>query len=160
MTGAVIAIGDVTGDGQADIVTAPGGGSTALVRVFDGQTALLLRQFLGFAATFRLGVSLAVGDVNGDGAADVMLGAGAGGGSRIRVLDGFGTLLNQFRAYTAGNINAPLRLTARAASGQLELFVAQSNDGRSREIRAFEPLSGRSLTDSWKQILPSRPACS
>jgi hypothetical protein len=141
INGAVVAVGDVNGDGLAEIVTAPGTGSVNRVKVFDGQGALL-EQFLGFESTFRNGVSIGVGDTDGDGQAEIMLGAGAGGHSRVRILDQFGHLEREFKAFTTGNVNAPLRLATRIADDRVLLYIAQSNDGRSREIHLFDPLTG------------------
>ena len=87
-TGAVVASGDVNGDGTWEIITAPGVGVASTVREFNGLTGGLIRQFAGFESTFRNGVSLAAGDVDGDGIADIVLGAGSGGKSRVRVFNG------------------------------------------------------------------------
>jgi len=147
-TGAVVAVADVDGDGRPDIITAPGPGTAVIVKVFDGLTKANLRKFNGFESSFKNGVSIAAADLDGDGLAEIMLGAGANGKSRVRVLNGFGTLQKEFKAFTSGNINAPLNIAAHIVDGQIELFVAQSNDGRSREIRHFDPLTG-TLVDSF-----------
>ncbi len=147
-TGAVVGVADVDGDGFADIVTAPGAGSVVTIKVFNGQTFQLEHQFLGFESTFKNSVSLTLGDADGDGVSEIMLGAGAGGNSRVRVFDTFGTLRKQFQAYTSGNIKAPLRIVARNVNGNVVLFTAQSNDGRSRTIQGFNPLTG-ALVDAF-----------
>jgi hypothetical protein len=88
-TGGVrVAVGDVTGDGVANIVTAPGPGMAGLVRVFDTRTGMILAEFIPFEVTFTGGVYIAVGDVTGDGIADIIVGAGDGGGPRVRVFRG------------------------------------------------------------------------
>ena len=81
-------------------------------------------------------------------------GPGTGGGSRVRVFDTFGTLLKQFKAYTTGKIQAPLRIVARSINGTLLLFTAQSNDGRSRAIEGFNPLTG-ALVDTFFDTDPA-----
>jgi hypothetical protein len=98
--GVHVATGDVTGDGVEDVVTGPGEGGGPLVRVFDGVTGRLVREFLAYAADFRGGVWVAAGDVNGDGRADIITGAGRGGGPHVKVFDGAtGALLNERMAY-------------------------------------------------------------
>jgi hypothetical protein len=146
-SGAVIAVGDLNDDGLAEIVTAPGAGVAVTVREFSGITGTKLRQFTGFESSFKNGVSLSVGDIDGDGSDEIMLGAGAGGSSRVRVFNQLGQMLSQFKAFTSGNIQAPLRLAARQADDRVLLYVTQSNDGRTRQIRAFDPLTDQ-LIDS------------
>src|SRR3954468_9527842 len=85
--GVHVALGDVTGDGVPDVVTGAGAGGGPHVKVFDGRTGALLSQFFAYALGFTGGVNVAVGDVTGDGKADIVTGAGAGGGPHVRVFD-------------------------------------------------------------------------
>ena len=90
--GVYVAAGDVTGDGLADIVTGAGPSGGPHVRVFDGATGQAiagpLASFFAYEPGFPGGVRVAAGDLNGDGRADVMTGAGPGGGPHVRVFDG------------------------------------------------------------------------
>jgi hypothetical protein len=58
------------------------------VKVFDGTTFTELRSFFAFAPSFTNGVSVALGNVNGDGRADIVVAAGPGGGPHVRVISG------------------------------------------------------------------------
>jgi hypothetical protein len=88
-TGGVrVALGDVTGDGILDIVTAPGPGGGPHVRVWDGVTLTEVGGFFAYDPAFPGGVWVAAGDVDGDGRADIITGAGAGGGPHVRVWSG------------------------------------------------------------------------
>ncbi len=71
--GVRIATGDLTGDGIAEIVTAPGRNHVPLVRVFS-QSGTMLTEFLAFDSGFLGGVDVAVGDVDGDGKNDIIAG--------------------------------------------------------------------------------------
>lgn len=82
------ATGDVNGDGVQDIITGAGGGGAPQVKVFDGATGLQVRAFMAYNPAFTGGVWVAAGDVNADGFADIITGAGPGGGPHVRVFDG------------------------------------------------------------------------
>ncbi|QEL18858.1 SGNH/GDSL hydrolase family protein [Limnoglobus roseus] len=86
--GVATAVGDVTGDSVPDIVTGPGAGGGPVVNVFSGADGRLVRSWFAYEDSFRGGVMPAVGDVTGDGVADVAVGSGTGGGPRVRVFDG------------------------------------------------------------------------
>jgi hypothetical protein len=86
--GVRVATGDVSGDGVPDIVTAAGPGNLPLVKVFDGKTGLEVKRFMAYDPSFKGGVYVAVGDVNGDGHADIITGAGETGGPHVKVWNG------------------------------------------------------------------------
>lgn len=93
-TGSVYtATADFNGDRIDDIVAGAGVGGGPVVKVFDGATGAEIASFYAFTAFSRGGVSVATGDVNGDGTPDIIVGAGVGGGPRVIAIDG--TKLNQ-----------------------------------------------------------------
>jgi hypothetical protein len=101
--GLFVAAGDVDGDGWADLIVGRGGGYGPRVRVLSGHDMAVLKDFLAFAPSFRGGVRVAAGDLTGDGAADVVVAAGAGGVPRVKVFDGeTGAEVASFRAYAEG----------------------------------------------------------
>jgi hypothetical protein len=106
--GVRVAAGDVTGDGVADVVTVPGPGAIALVRVFDGVTGAEVRSILAIDFTFTGevfvgGSYVAAGDVDGDGFDDIIVGVGPGVEPRVRVFSGRdGSVIGSFLAYAPG----------------------------------------------------------
>lgn len=99
--GVYVAAGDVNGDGKADVIVAPDFGMPSLVRVFDGNSGAVLRTFFAYSPVFLGGVRVAAGDVNGDGFAEIITGAGPGGGPHVKVFNGTNlNLLQSFFAYS------------------------------------------------------------
>src|SRR5262249_61157987 len=108
------ATGDVNGDGIDDVITAPGlGASAATVRVFDGATGNEIRRFIAYPFSSPGGTYVAAGDVNGDGAADIITGRD-GAAPEVKVFDGrTGALISDFFAYaSAGGV--------RVAAGEVD----------------------------------------
>jgi uncharacterized repeat protein (TIGR01451 family) len=105
--GVRVALADVNADGTPDLITGAGPGGGPHVRVFDGAALAsgqltLLHDFYAYDPAFPGGVFVAGADVNGDGKADIITGAGPGGGPHVRVFDGAtGAELSSFQAYTA-----------------------------------------------------------
>jgi hypothetical protein len=82
-----------------DIITGAGDGSTH-VRRFDGQSQSIKASFFAFPPSFTGGVRVAAGDVNGDGTADIVTGAGPGAGPHVKVFEGQTSAeLDSFLAY-------------------------------------------------------------
>ena len=96
------ALGDVNGDGVRDVAIVPGPGGAPRLRVLDGASGATLIDLNVYEPSFRGGLYVALGDVNGDGKADVITGTGDGGAPRVRVLDGATlgqTVLRDYFAY-------------------------------------------------------------
>ena len=86
--GVSVAAGDVDGDGRADIITGAGAGGGPHVRIWSGADFHEIGGFFAYHPAFPGGVTVAAGDVDGDGRADIITGAGPGGGPHVRVWNG------------------------------------------------------------------------
>jgi hypothetical protein len=135
--GVRVGTGDVNRDGVPDIVTGAGPDGGPHVKVFDGATGAPLASFFAYDAAFAGGVYVAAGDVNGDGFADVITGAGAGGGPHVKVVDGAALLagsLSDLRSFMAYNVGFP---------GGVSVAAADFNgDGRAEVVTGAGPGGG------------------
>ncbi|HEY8503470.1 MAG TPA: VCBS repeat-containing protein, partial [Gemmataceae bacterium] len=86
--GSRAAVADITGDGVPDLAAAAGPGGTPRVVVLDGATWEVVFSADVFEPSFRGGVFLAAGDVDGDGAAELAVTPDQGGGPRVRLFRG------------------------------------------------------------------------
>jgi cyclophilin family peptidyl-prolyl cis-trans isomerase len=122
--GATVAVADLTGDGKGDIIVGAGVGQGSRVRIFSGATFAQLTEFTGIEdSKFSGGVSVAAGDVNGDGTADVIVGAGTGGGPRVAIFDGTSLRSGTTPVKTIGDffgLSSALRGGINVAAGDLD----------------------------------------
>ena len=137
--GVRVAAGDINGDGFADIIA--GSGSRSRVLVFDGRdSTTVLSSFNAFEASYRGGVSVAGGDVNGDGLDDVIVGAGRGS-SLVHVLySGSRQRMVEFEAFpnSSGGIN--VAAADLNADGIADIIATHAGDSRP-VIRVFKGTS-------------------
>ena len=111
--GARASTGDINGDGRTDLIVAAGSGGGPRVAAFDGKSVggtlvKLFGDFFAFEPELRSGAFVTAGDLNGDGFAEIIVGAGPGGGPRITAFSGQSLLtntLNPVANFFAGNVD-------------------------------------------------------
>jgi hypothetical protein len=167
--GISVATGDVNGDGVTDIILGAGPGGGPHVMVVDGtrlgllkgddhiaDPSALLQSFFVYDFEFRGGVTVAAGDVNGDGKADIIVGTGPGGAAHVRVISGANinqigidglpapsAMIANFFAYDE-NFRGGVKVAAGDVNGDgfVDVITAAGSDGGSH-VKAFD---GRLLT--------------
>jgi hypothetical protein len=100
--GIFVTIADFNSDGIMDIVVGAGSGGGPHIKIFDGSTLNVLRSFFAYQENFNGGVSVAATDINGDGFAELVTGAGPGGSSHVKVFNGKTfEIISQWYAYSS-----------------------------------------------------------
>ncbi len=131
--GVRVAVGDVTGGGVQDVIVAEGPGGAGLVKVYNGDTFALIREFTAFplAAAVRqgTGVYVAAADLTQSGYADIVVGSDAGWLPLVAVYNGkTGALVKQFLAF-ARSFRGGVRVAAGADQNGSSEVVAATGTG-------------------------------
>ncbi|MDB5311736.1 MAG: regulatory domain of in-like proprotein convertase [Gemmataceae bacterium] len=159
--GARAAVGDVNGDGFADLVVSAGFGGGPRISYYDGAHLAKgvlyhpISDFFAFEPALRNGAYVTIGDVNGDGYGDLIFGAGPGGGPRVLVISGQTLLSTSPTAalntpianFFAGDLNnrGGIRVTAKNLNGdQFADVVTGSGTDGGATVTAY---SGKNLVD-------------
>jgi hypothetical protein len=149
--GVQVAAADFDRDGDCEIVTGPGKGAAPEVRLFDSAGSPftsaslpnLPNQFLAYDAKFKGGVFVAAGDVNGDGVADVVTGAGKGGAPQVVAFSGVdGTELARFLALEPKRKSGVrVALADVDGDGRLDILASPGSGRAPTEVRAFDGIT-------------------
>lgn len=120
---------DLGGDGTDELIVSSGALETPTVSVLrlDGS---LIGSFAPYDEHMTHGVTVAVGDTDGDGGQEIVTGTMVGGGPHIRVFDSYGQLKSQFFAY------------AESFSGGVNVATADINGDGVDEIVTAAGLTG------------------
>ncbi|MBI1914862.1 MAG: FG-GAP repeat protein, partial [Planctomycetes bacterium] len=121
--GVRVAAADLDGDDRADIVTAPGAGFPPLIKIFSTRFGGELGGFFAYGANLTAGVFVALGDVDGDGHADIITGAG-GLAPHVEVFSGTTAALEQsFLAYPGSSQGVRVGAVDRNGDGRADLIT-------------------------------------
>jgi hypothetical protein len=146
--GVYVAAGDIDGDGKADIITGSGVGMVATVNEYSGATGALLGTFAPYAG-FTGGVTVAAGDINKDGKADVVTGAGPGGGPHVQVF-GAGKSANVLQSFFAYDPSFSGGVFVAAGDvdgdGRADVITAPGTGG-GPEVKAFSGTNASTIRD-------------
>jgi len=147
-TGGVrVAMGDINGDGNVDLITAPGVGGGPNIKIFNlvSGTPIQVADFFVFEAAFFGGLNIGVGNLNNDGYGDIIVGAGPGGGPRVSAYAGSqnfsingNTVMTTFFAY-APEFTGGITVAAADRTGEgLDEIVTGAGYGGGPNVTVFQ----------------------
>lgn len=102
-----IAVGDVDGDGFADIISGTNGTSARYIKVFDGRPTTGTAAKALFTPFSTAGINyLGTGDLNSDGVAEILVGGDGTNGqlAELKVFAAQGAAVHAFGGYSDGKL--------------------------------------------------------
>ncbi len=142
--GARAGAGDITKDGTPDLIVSAGFGGGPRIAGYDGKSLVgnprkIFADFFAFEETLRNGAFVAVGDLDGDGFGELLVGSGPDGGPRIRAFSGVDLLggkqtevSNFFAGDSSTRGGVRIATTDINSDGISEVLVSLGDGGSSR----------------------------
>jgi hypothetical protein len=163
VNGVNVGVGDVNGDGKADIITGPNAqpGWGPHVKAFTGNNlpALgtapnLVASFFAYDPNFTGGIRVAAADTDGDGKAEIVTGAGVGGGPHVRIFKSTGTpqdaptqLYNSFLPGIPGTFTGGLYVAASKGEDNKVHVIVSTGPGMQTTIKSIMTPDGETPTN-------------
>ncbi|HNW55790.1 MAG TPA: putative glycoside hydrolase [bacterium] len=103
-------------------------GMAPVIKLYSLSGKLLSPEWLAFDKNFRGGVATAIGDISGDGQAEIVAVASIGGGPQVRIFNRQGKLLGQFQAFKSNSKTGyQVMISDINNDGRGEILVQQRN---------------------------------
>jgi hypothetical protein len=134
--GVSVALGDLDGDLDDEVITGAGPGGAAHVRIFRSDGIATGAGFFAYDTAFHGGVNVAAIDLDGDGLSEIVTVPATGGGPHVRIWSEDGELLDEWMAEDFSN--SGLQVAAGAwigsDSGDRILFGSSPGDVASTDM--------------------------
>jgi len=138
--GVRLAVGDYDLDGQAEIITVPGPGGGPHVRIFDGF-GQVERQFFADGLYDRGGLSVALGDVDGNHHPELIIGLGEGREPIVKIFNNQAKLEAAFYVYPPdyrGGVNVAAASLYGRQNGQHDSIIVAPAGNYQPQVRIFD----------------------
>ena len=151
--GVQIATGDTDGDGINEIISTPARDHVSDVRVFSAQ-GILKGQFFAYPKANTGSISIAVGDLDNDGAAEIVTAPLEGRTPVVKIFSGSGIVKKSFAVFDLGMTKGvSLALIDFNKDNRAEIVVAPAGVGAGPQVRIFGPDGG--VISQFMAFLPS-----
>lgn len=138
-TGGVnVALGDLDGDRDDEIITGVGPGGGPHVRAFHSDGSDAGTSFYAYDPKFTGGVNVAAIDLDGDGFSEIVTAPASGGGPHIRIWSGDGELLDEW--FAPGFQGGGFKVARGSVFGELggDQIIVSSLGGQPSRVAVFE----------------------
>ncbi len=140
--GGDVAMGDIDIDGQDEVIVGAGPGGGPQIRVFEANGILKPIQFFAFHPSYRGGVRVAAGDVDGDGKDEIgVTQAAVGDQSWIKIYryNNNQTIISEWKAYGDFLFGADLDIGDIDNDGKIEVITGPTQGG-GPQVLTFNPV--------------------
>ncbi len=135
-----VALIDLDNDNRSEIIVAPASGRGSEIRIFD-YNGRLKKRFWADSRNFYGGLSLSVGDIDGKGRQQIVVGFGPGNEPQVRIFNRDGKLIGVFLAYEKkfrGGVNVVVgNIDGRKDHSKSEIVVSPGK-GRLPLVKIFD----------------------
>gem|GEM_PF-2701325 len=137
--GVNVALGDIDGDGSDEIITAPREGGGPQVRAFEQNGTARGIDIWPFHKSSRTGISVAAGDVDGDGKDEIAVAQQTGGQAWVKVYryNKSRTVIGEWNAFGSVQCGASVAMGDIDKDGKDEIIVG-AGEGGGPLVRVFE----------------------
>ncbi|EKD49699.1 MAG: Na-Ca exchanger/integrin-beta4, partial [uncultured bacterium] len=143
-----VAAGDVNGDGKDEIIVSKSEGKST-VKIFKYDAKKTLVKEFDALGSINVGVRVAAGDVDNDGKAEVIVGAGKGGDAIVRVFESNGKAKKiEFYAYAKGYRDG-IDVAAGDTDGDGKAEIAVSKLGKQSLVKVFRYNKANKVLGEW-----------